>query len=109
MITLTWIDSEIEKSLRGEASAKNVYDLAALITVRAYLAAPSESVQSVQAEPSKEEAPKVYLSDYCADLDKVPRLEQVEQALAAVAVEDREQLKRAKDMKTWAGILGGKV
>ena len=51
----------------------------------------------------------MYLSDYCADLDKVPRLEQVEQALAAVAVEDREQLKRAKDMKTWAGILGGKV
>ncbi len=106
MITLTWIDSEIEKSLRGEASAKNVYDLAALITVRAYLAAPSESVQ---AESTKEEAPKVYLSDYCADLDKVPRLEQVEQALAAVAVEDREQLKRAKDMRTWAGILSGKV
>lgn len=106
MITLAWIDNEIEKSLRGDASAKNVYDLAALITVRAYLAAPSDAVQ---AEPTKEEAPKVYLSDYCADLDKVPRLEQVEQALAAVAVEDREQLKRAKDMKTWAGILGGKV
>ncbi len=106
MITLSWVESEIEKSLRGEASAKNVYDLAALLTVRAYLAATSESVQ---AEPAKEEAQKVYLSDYCADLDKVPRLEQVEQALAAVAVEDREQLKRAKDMKTWAGILGGKV
>lgn len=106
MITLSWVESEIEKSLRGEAIAKNVYDLAALVTVRAYLAAPPESVQ---AEPAKEEAPKVYLSDYCADLDKVPRLEQVEQALAAVAVEDREQLKRAKDMKTWAGILGRKV
>lgn len=106
MITLSWVESEIEKSLAGEPNARNVYDLAALITVRAYLAAPSEAVQ---AEPAKEEAPKVYLSDYCADLDKVPKLEQVEQALAAVAVEDREQLKRAKDMKTWAGILGGKV
>ena len=106
MITLNWVESEIEKSLAGEPNARNVYDLAALITVRAYLAAPSEAVQ---AEPAKEEAPKVYLSDYCADLDKVPRLEHVEQALAAVAVEDREQLKRAKDMKTWAGILGGKV
>lgn len=106
MITLNWVESEIEKSLAGEPNARNVYDLAALITVRAYLAAPSEAVQ---AEPAKEEAPKVYLSDYCADLDKVPRLEQVEQALAAVAVEDREQMKRAKDMKTWAGILGGKV
>jgi hypothetical protein len=106
MITLSWVESEIEKSLAGEPNARNVYDLAALITVRAYLAAPSEAVQ---AEPAKEEAPKVYLSDYCADLDKVPRLEQIEQALAAVAVEDREQLKRAKDMKTWAGILGGKV
>ena len=106
MITLSWVESEIEKSLAGEPNARNVYDLAALITVRAYLAAPSEAVQ---AEPAKEEAPKVYLSDYCADLDKVPRLEQVEQALAAVAGEDREQLKRAKDMKTWAVILGGKV
>ena len=71
MITLSWVESEIEKSLRGEASAKNVYDLAALLTVRAYLAAPSEAVQ---AEPAKEEAPKVYLSDYCADLDKMPKL-----------------------------------
>ena len=71
MIRLSWVKSEIEKSLRGEASAKNVYDLAALLTVRAYLAAPSESVQ---AEPAKEEAPKVYLSDYCADLDKMPKL-----------------------------------
>ena len=70
MIRLSWVKSEIEKSLRGEASAKNVYDLAALLTVRAYLAAPSESVQ---AEPAKEEAPKVYLSDYCADLDKMPK------------------------------------
>lgn len=71
MIRLSWVKSEIEKSLRGEASAKNVYDLAALLTVRAYLAAPSESVQ---AEPAKEEAPKVCLSDYCADLDKMPKL-----------------------------------
>ena len=68
-----------------------------------------KEIRKAQNLTMTEEAPKVYLSDYCADLDKVPRLEQVEQALAAVAVEDREQLKRAKDMKTWAGILGGKV
>lgn len=68
-----------------------------------------KEIRKAQNLTMKEEAPKVYLSDYCADLDKVPRLEQVEQALAAVTVEDREQLKRAKDMKTWAGILGGKV
>lgn len=55
------------------------------------------------------ERPTVYLSDYCADLNKVPKLEQVEQALAAVAVETPEQLKRAKDMRTWANIIGGKV
>ena len=71
MIRLSLVKIEIEKSLRGEASAKNVNDLAALLTVWAYLAAPSESVQ---AEPAKEEVPKVYLSDYCADLDKMPKL-----------------------------------
>ena len=106
MITLNWVESEIEKSLRGEASAKNVYDLAALLTVRAYLAAP---VPQGEEKPEAVSTPTVYLSDYCADLDKVPKLEQVEQALAAVAVETPEQLKRAKDMRTWANIIGGKV
>lgn len=106
MITLPWVESEIEKSLRSEPNAKNVYDLAALLIVREYLAAPPEPVQ---AEPTeKEKAPKVYLSDYCADLNKRPTLEQAERALAAVTIEDREQLKRAKDMRTWASIIGQK-
>lgn len=106
MITLPWVENEIEKSLQGEPNAKNVYDLAALLIVHEYLAAPPEPVQAESTE--KEKPPKVYLSDYCADLNKRPTLEQAERALAAVAIEDREQLKRAKDMRTWAGIIGQK-
>ncbi len=107
MITLAWVESEIEKSLHGEANARNVYDLAALITVRSYLTAPPESEPAKEAAQEKAE-PVVYLSDYCADLDKAPRLEQVERALAAVAIDTPEQAKRAKDMRTWANIIKGK-
>ena len=103
---LPWVENEIEKSLRGEPNAKNVYDLAALLIVREYLAAPPEPVQAESTE--KEKAPKVYLSDYCTDLNKRPTLEQAEKALAAVAIEDREQLKRAKDMRTWAPVSSDK-
>lgn len=99
MITLSWIDSEIEKSMSGEASAKNVYDLAALLTVRAYLSAPQE--------PQREEKPAetVRLIDYCADLDKCPTIEQVESALGAIAVNTPAESKRAKEARIWADIL----
>lgn len=106
MITLRWVESEIEKSLQGEPNAKNVYDLAALLAVREYLAAPSEPTKT--GKTSKDVTPKVYLSDYCADLNKRPTLEQAEKALESVSIENRDQLKRAKDMRTWADIIGQK-
>lgn len=101
MITLTWLDNEIEQSLQGEACAKNVYDLSALITVRAYLLSRSAS-EKQQPEPKQQ---TVSLVDYCADLDKCPTLDQVEAAIGAVAINTPEEAKRAKEARIWADIL----
>lgn len=101
MITLTWLDSEIEHSLQGEACAKNVYDLSALITVRAYLLSRSEA----EKEQPEQKPQTVSLVDYCADLDKCPTLDQVEAAIGAVAINTPEEAKRAKEARIWADIL----
>lgn len=101
MITLTWLDSEIEQSLQGEACAKSVYDLSALITVRAYLLSRSEA----EKEQPEQKPQTVSLVDYCADLDKCPTLDQVEAAIGAVAINTPEEAKRAKEARIWADIL----
>ena len=41
MVTLTWIDGQIEKAIEEGNNPQNIRDLAALITVREYLAAVS--------------------------------------------------------------------
>ena len=38
MVTLTWIDGQIEKAIEEGNNPQNIRDLAALITVREYLA-----------------------------------------------------------------------
>lgn len=51
MVTLTWIDGQIEKAIEEGNNPQNIRDLAALITVREYLAtrsAPKADAQSVQ-------------------------------------------------------------
>lgn len=103
MVTLAWIESEIEKSLQGGNSAQNIYDLSALITVRGYLRALAGQ-ETKEVKPAAV-APAVRISDYCADLDKVPTIDQVEQALSSVAVNTPEERERAKDCQTWAKII----
>ena len=99
MITLTWVESEIEKAVSERPTAQAVYDLAALITVRA-LTADQESAEAPEPKPAT-----VNMLDYCADLDKCPTLDQVETALGSVAIHSQDEAKRAKDARTWADIL----
>ena len=47
----------------------------------------------------------VRLSDSCVDLDKMPTIDQVEQALSSVAVNTPEERERVKDCRTWAKII----
>ena len=47
----------------------------------------------------------VRLSDSCAELGKMPTIDQVEQALSSVAVNTPEERERVKDCRTWAKII----
>lgn len=103
-MTLAWVESEIEQAMQAGNSAKAVYDLAALIVVRDFL-------REQKKDPREGDAKKrevVTLTAYSADLRKVPTIEQVEDALAAVAINTPEERQRAADARTWAGIIRGK-
>lgn len=107
MITLAWIESEIEKALIDDATPRNVYDLAALVTVQGYLlkrAAP-EKKEEQKTEKSNREA--VMIATHSADLDTIPTIAQIEDALGAVAVNTPEERKRVQDARTWGKIIRG--
>ena len=106
-VTLTWIESQLEDALSGPNTAKNVYDAAALIIVRDAMRAASAQ-SSVESTDSGEKARRdaILLTAHSADLDKVPTLAEVEDALGAVVVNTPEERERANRVKTWAEIIG---
>ena len=106
-VTLTWIESQLEDALSGPNTAKNVYDAAALIIVRDAMRAasvPSAAESTDAGEKARRDA--ILLTAHSADLDKVPTLEEVEDALGAVVVNTPEERERANRVKTWAEIIG---
>ena len=105
-VTLTWIESQLEDALSGPNTAKSVYDAAALIIVRDAMraaSAPSTAGSTDTEEKARRDA--VLLTAHSADLDKVPTLAEVEDALGAVVVNTPEERERANRVKTWAEIL----
>lgn len=106
-MTLTWIESQLEDALSGPNTAKNVYDAAALIIVRDEMrsaSAPSAAVSPDAGDKARRDA--ILLTAHSADLDKVPTLAEVEDALGAVVVNTPEERERANRVKTWAAIIG---
>lgn len=106
-VTLTWVESQLEDALSGPNTAKNVYDAAALIIVRDAMraaSAPSASESTDAGEKARRDA--ILLTAHSADLDKVPTLAEVEDALGAVVVNTPEERDRANRVKTWAEIIG---
>lgn len=91
---------------------QNIRDLAALITVREYLAtrsAPKADAQSVQeSADDKKRRDAVVLMTHSADLDTVPTIQQVETALHSISVNTPEERKRVQDAKKWAQIISQK-
>ena len=105
-MTLTWIESQLEDALSGPNTAKNVYDAAALIIVRDAMraaSAPSSAGNPYTGDKARRDA--ILLTAHSADLDKVPTLAEVEDALGAVVVNTPEERERAERIKTWADIL----
>lgn len=109
-MTLTWIESQLEDALSGPNTAKNVYDAAALIIVRDAMraaSAPSAAASPDNGDKARRDA--ILLTAHSADLDKVPTLAEVEDALGAVVVNTPEERERANRVKTWSGIIKGNV
>ena len=105
-VTLTWIESQLEDAMSGPNTAKNVYDAAALIIVRDAMraaSAPSAAESTDTGEKARRDA--ILLTAHSADLDKVPTLAEVEDALGSVVVNTPEERERANMVKTWAEIL----
>lgn len=101
----------METTLRLNAP-RIIRDLAALITVREYLAtrsAPKADAQSVQeSADDKKRRDAVVLMTHSADLDTVPTIQQVETALHSISVNTPEERKRVQDAKKWAQIISQK-
>lgn len=110
MITLAWVENEIEKALSEDATPRNVYDLAALVAVQGFLlkrAAPKEDEKPKETREEREHREAVLLTTHSADLDTIPTIEQIEDALGAVAVNTPEERKRVQDARTWGKIIRG--
>lgn len=109
MITLAWVENEIEKALSEDATPRNVYDLAALVAVQGFLlkrAAPKEE-KPKETREEREHREAVLLTTHSTDLDTIPTIEQIEDALGAVAVNTPEERKRVQDARTWGKIIRG--
>ena len=94
MITLTWVDSEIEKAMGEGATARNIHDLAALLIVRNYL---QERAAPEAAEPAA----------FSDTLDSVPTIDQIEAAIGAISANTPEERQRIRDAHTWSKIIRG--
>lgn len=111
MVTLTWIDGQIEKAIEEGNNPQNIRDLAALITVKEFLtarSAPNDNSRSEKTHESVDERKRrdaVVLMTHSADLDTVPTIQQVETALQSISVNTPAERQRLKDAKKWSQII----
>lgn len=106
-MTLAWIESEIEQAANGPNTAKNVYDLAMLIIARDYFLETATPQPAAETEEQRKRREAVILTSHSADLDVVPTIGQIEEAIGAVSISTPDERRRVKDAKTWASILRG--
>lgn len=104
MLSLAWVEHQIEQAINGQNEPQNVRDFALLCIARHFLKA-EQAAHEAHTDPEPE---RIVLTDYSADLNRVPKPQEIEMAIAAAASiaytpESRQQL---RDMNTWAGILG---
>lgn len=89
-MTLEWILSEIKDLENAPNTAKSVYDLAALIIVR----------NELEKRPASD-SPLDYR------LGEIPTLDEIDAALAAIAVSTPEERQRVQDTRTLVHIMRG--
>ena len=114
MLSLAWVEHELELAINGPNTPQNARDCALLFILRDHL----REIYEPQEPERKEEPPKkendskrqaVLLTAHSARLDTVPTIAQIEDAIGTVSVNTREEKRRMQDARTWADIIGQKV
>lgn len=106
MLSLALIERRIKELVKSDHTDENVREFAEMCLARDYLLAEIEEQERGEMAAQR---PRVILTNYCADLNTIPTMEQISAAISAAAAnaspEGRQQL---RDLKTWAGIIGSK-
>lgn len=105
VLTLAWVEHQIEMARNGPNEPQNVRDYALLCIARDNLHAEHAARESFSAPAPVQ--PRVILTDYSADLDKVPTLEEIDSAISSAArtAYTPEEQQHVRDQRTWAEIL----
>ena len=104
MLSLALIERRIKELVKADHSDESVREFAEMCLARDFLLAEIlEQESSTKTAPR----PRVILTDYCADLNRVPDVKEIEAAISAAAStayepQDRQKL---RDLNTWAKIL----
>lgn len=103
MLTLAWIEHQIEMARNGPNEPQNVRDFALLCLAREFIKGEQMPAEKGVVSPNT----RVVLTDYCADLNKVPKLEEIDAAIfsAAETAYTPADRQHVRDQKTWAEIL----
>lgn len=104
MLSLALIERRIKEVVKGEHTDETVKEFAMLCLARDYLLAEIREEEAGQAMAN----PRVILTNYCADLNAIPTMEQIGLAINAAAsrVRTPEDRQKMETVKTWAEIIG---
>lgn len=107
MLSLSLIERRIKELVKADHSDENALEFAQMCLARDYLLAEIEEQERGEMAARR---PRVILTNYCADLNTIPTIEQISAAInaAAQSAYSQEERQQLKDAKTWAGIIGTK-
>lgn len=105
MLSLALIERRIKELVKADHTDENVREFAQMCLARDYLLAEIEEQERGE---TAAQHPRVILTNYCADLNTIPTVEQIGAAISAAAesAHTPEARQKLRDMKTWAGIIG---
>lgn len=101
MLSLKWVEYEIDKAVREGDNPQNVRDLAALLIVRDFLAA-SDSAQSSPQPVSAQAMPAQPVEN-----TPLSSIDDIEAALKKCMARSPEEAQRLRDTQTMIDIMRG--
>lgn len=103
MLSLKWVEYEIDKAVREGDNPQNVRDLAALLIVRDFLAASdSTSAQSSQQPVAAQAMPA-----QPGENSSLSAIDDIESALKKCMARTTEEAQRLRDTQTMIDIMKG--